>query len=601
MAQLIATGPMAQTLRTPLATVEEGRSLTIGRRGWAVPWEDHLSANHAVVEPLGGGRIRVRQSETASNPVFFRGRPADAFDMVAGEHFVIGQTTFTLLLRDGVAHSDGRPADPRRLTPSSPAAGELTEFTFEPERLRRIAFRDASSRIELLSRLPELIEGSGNADQLATGVGTLLGRGCESARLVSVIDLQTRPAAVLHQTDRGGGLDHGGEPAVLSSTLIQRAVDSGGSVLHLRDASPTEPSHTLVGEIDWAFCVPLAGDPTERWGFYVAGHSADLGESAAKLRTALADDVKFAELVGSMVTSLLRSQRLARRQSSMRGFFAPAVMRAIARDAADGDPQKALAPRAVPLAVMFCDLRGFSAASEAAADRLLELLRQTSDALGIMTGHIHRTGGVIGDFHGDAAMGFWGWPVDQPLGASIVSAMDAAAGIRDDYASGQTAFRCGIGLASGTVVAGRIGTADQVKVTAFGPVVNLAARLEALTKTFGAEIIIDDATATAIDLADSAGGRLRCLGRVQVAGFSQPQRVHQYLPSDGQSSTPQELGDYETAWQLMVEGDWESAYRTLHALPAEDRPKDVLMRLILQHNRRPPPDWQGVLKLDSVK
>ncbi len=602
MAQLIATGPVGQTQRATLPPVEDGRTLAIGRRDWPLPWERFLSAAHATVQPLPGGRARVRRAEGVTNPLFFRGRPASKFDMVAGEHFVIGQTTFTLTLGDGSPVVPPPVGEPHR---SGSAAGELTEFAFAPERLRKAAFRDASSRIELLSRLPDLIEGSGDAEQLVARVGSLLARGCETAQSVCVLDLQTRPAAVLHQSNRGGG------GAAISETLVGRATLGGESILHIRGGNGPgageSGDYTLVAETDWAFCVPMAGDESDRWGFYVAGRAVDLGGTPEAIRLELADDVKFAELVASLVTGLLRSQRLARRQSSMRGFFAPAVMRAIAKDAAGGDPEAVLQPRAVPLAVMFCDLRGFSAASEAAADRLLELLSQTSDALGIMTGHIHRTGGVIGDFHGDAAMGFWGWPIapgDDPssaLNQSVASAIAAASAIRDDYAAGQTAFRCGIGIASGDAVAGRIGTADQVKVTAFGPVVNLASRLEGLTKTFGVEVIIDGATAQLARSNASGshlpGGRIRHLARVRVAGMTAPVDIHQWVVPGTGSLGDEQILVYEQAWAAVASGDWETAYKGLHELPFNDRPKDVLMRLILQHDRRPPADWDGTLRL----
>ena len=65
------------------------------------------------------------------------------------------------------------------------------------------------------------------------------------------------------------------------------------------------------------------------------------------------------------------------------------------------------------MTVLFCDLRGFSRESERSADDLFGLLERVSRALGVMTHHILEEGGVIGDFHGDAAMGFWGWPIAQ--------------------------------------------------------------------------------------------------------------------------------------------------------------------------------------------
>ena len=64
--------------------------------------------------------------------------------------------------------------------------------------------------------------------------------------------------------------------------------------------------------------------------------------------------------------------------------------------------------------MLFCDLRGFSRRSERDADDLLGLLNRVSRALGVMTHYILEEGGVVGDFHGDAAMGFWGWPIEQP-------------------------------------------------------------------------------------------------------------------------------------------------------------------------------------------
>ena len=121
----------------------------------------------------------------------------------------------------------------------------------------------------------------------------------------------------------------------------------------------------------------------------------------------LEDDVKFAELVGTTIANLRQTLRLERRQSEMRHFFAPIVMNALAGRTTD----EVLAPRA-DLSVMFCDLRGFTRRSEPSTD-LLALLRSVSDALGTMTKYILETGGVIGDFHGDSAMGFWGWPLKQ--------------------------------------------------------------------------------------------------------------------------------------------------------------------------------------------
>jgi len=162
----------------------------------------------------------------------------------------------------------------------------------------------------------------------------------------------------------------------------------------------------------------------------------------------------------------------------------------------DSDPTL-LAPRESNVTVMFCDLRGFSRQAETSRNDLAGLLDRVSQALGVMTRHISEYGGVIGDFQGDAAMGFWGWPVaadDDPL-----RACRAALAIRAEFAEAARTpghpladFRMGIGLARGTAVAGRIGTGEHFVFTAFGPVVNLASRLEGMTKQLHAPIIIDE-------------------------------------------------------------------------------------------------------------
>ncbi len=361
---------------------------------------------------------------------------------------------------------------------------------------------------------------------------------------------------------------------------------------------------TASEDVDWAFCVPLRSEACPGWALYVTGQSiselgADFGKSLHAAPDELQDDVKFAELVGTTIANLRQSRRLERRQAAMRHFFAPVVMDALARL----DTDEVLEPRIAELSVMFCDLRGFSLRSERDADHLLELLGCVSEALGVMTRHILDTGGVIGDFHGDAAMGFWGWPLKQP--DSALRAAAAAMRIRLDNrkAAAGDGFRCGIGIATGRAVAGRIGTVDQVKVTAFGPVVNLASRLEGITKAFGSTVILDEATANAISAADASPHRVRRLARVRPAGIDRTVEIFELLAAhsdEEHSLSDQQIAEYERSLDALIRGDWDEAYERLHALPAWDRPKDALLSTILRHNRIPPDRWNGVLELPKM-
>jgi len=405
-----------------------------------------------------------------------------------------------------------------------------------------------------------------------------------------------------------------------SGQLIQKAITTKQSILHLWQHSggpssgPVSDSvpganYTQSENIDWAFCVPLPQGDTRDWTIYVAGNFDDsVRQTASSPESAMADelqdDLKFTELLATTLGSLRLNRLLHQRQQSLRPFFSPVVLNALAQR----DPEQVLEPREADVSVLFCDLRGFSKRSEESAENLLELLKRVSVALGVTTSQVLRMGGVVGDFHGDAAMGFWGWPIGDPH-TSVTNACLAALAIRAEFesASQQTNhalqdFRVGIGIASGKAVAGRIGTTDQVKVTVFGPVVNLASRLEGLTKYVHAPIVIDEATAKlAKQHLNEKQIRTRRLAQVLPAGLTQPVWIHELLPPEGPDSplSQRDLDVFEQAVVCFQAGKWNDAFRLLHQVPADDEVKDFLTVYIASHSRAAPPDWNGVIRMQS--
>ncbi len=620
-----------------------GAAITIGRgqAAWQVPWDDRISRQHVVLTPQRDGSLWVSKLAAARNPVFFRGLKQDSFRLQPGEHFVIGHTSFTLSVRPEVS-------DARR-------AADVTEHLFNVTELRGRHFRDAASRIEALGRLPDIIGGSTSDDELLVRVVSLLMQSIPSASAVAVIDAgdQSESPRMLHYDHRIAD-SQGPQP---SSQLARQAVATRQSVLHLwgsdgSDAAAdrvisdlTDDSTQRVSQgdtndggnaraarrgggeftasegVDWAFCVPLPTESCAGWVIYVTGQwlaKLDRGHDHSPQAASddLQDDVKFTELVGTTLGNLRQSRLLQQQQLSMQRFFAPVVMEALA----GRDPEEVLRPRETDVSVIFCDLRGFSSQSEECRDQLLELLQRVSEALGVMTGEILRHGGVVGDFHGDAAMGFWGWPLDQDDAPG--RAAEAALVIRDAFygrgilaqleppvpaaarqgkrPGGRFGFRCGIGIATGRAVAGRIGTIDQVKVTAFGPVVNLASRLEGMTKVLGGDVLLDERTALWVrDHVSPDRARVRRLARVRPAGFSAAIDVYQLLRPAGtvDAPTPDDLIAYEAALDAMVAGEWEEAMECLHRVSATDRAKDFLTATILRHGRVPPANWDGVIDI----
>lgn len=617
----LAAAPAVGPAGVPVGEVE----VVVGRVGtgvWETPWDDRISRRHVTLTLAEDGSVRVRKVESARNPVFYRGQRQDAFRLHPGEHFVIGHTTFTLAVRPEACEA----ARPR----------ELTEHRYEAAELHGRVFRDGPSRIEALSRLPEIIRGSTSDEELLVRVVSLLLHSIPAASAVAVLDfgseqagppLPPRSPRVLHYDHRIAD-QQGPRP---SAGLARQVLASRQSVLHLwdhrsndsepklldqgRDAESGAPSDYTASEgIDWAYCVPLPTDSCAGWVIYVTGPllaTFDSGRGTSR-QTAVddfRDDIKYTELVGSTLAHLRMARQAEQQQIGLRRFFGPVVMEALAGN----DPEQVLRPRTAELAVIFCDLRGFSLQSERSQEQLLEWLARVSDAMGVMTGEILRHGGVIGDFHGDSAMGFWGWPLDQSdaIGRACRAALRIREQFYDSAGSPRFGFRCGIGIASGQAVAGRIGTRDQVKVTAFGPIVNLASRLEGMTKTLAVDILVDEASAAWVrQHVPSTQMRLRRLAKLRPEGFSAGVLVHQLLGGNeplgrtvaeagGEWSDQAELA-FQAALDRFLSGDWAEAWQRLKPLPQGDQPTELLLEFMRRHDRTPPPGWDGVIDIGKT-
>lgn len=349
------------------------------------------------------------------------------------------------------------------------------------------------------------------------------------------------------------------------------------------------------------------------WAVYVAGRNeaefAAAGSNAGTPGTGqvgandLRGDLKFTELVASTFSALRQVQLLQRRQATLSQFFAPAVFQAFGSER----PEVVLQPRETEVTVLFCDLRGFSLHSERMAGNLLGLLERVSTALGVMTHEILDHGGVLGDFQGDAAMGFWGWPLAQA--DKVPRACRAALAISERFqqaaheAVGSLAdFRVGIGMATGRAVAGRIGTEDQVKVTVFGPVVNLASRLEGMTKICRAPILLDGPTAEVVAQHMPAGAaRLRRVAAMIPYGMQTRVDVHELLPPTGSSESPtdDELRRYAQGLASFESGKWGTALEALGPLRARDGAAAFLASTIVNLGMDAPPGFDGVIALGS--
>ena len=205
-------------------------------------------------------------------------------------------------------------------------------------------------------------------------------------------------------------------------------------------------------------------------------------------------------------------------------------------------------------------------------------------------------------------MGFWGWPAAQHdsskraclAALSIRTAFEQAA---DDPTHPLRDFHVGIGIASGPAVAGKLGSADQVKVTAFGPVVNLAARLETMTKAVGANILIDETTLAAVGQQPSDGSemRFRQVAQVQPFGFQNALQATELLPSLAEDDrlSDDDLAAYEQARNQFQQGAWEEAQKLLGKVSDQDPVKLFLLDYLKKQGPTAPSEWNGTIVMET--
>jgi adenylate cyclase len=194
------------------------------------------------------------------------------------------------------------------------------------------------------------------------------------------------------------------------------------------------------------------------------------------------------------------------------------------------------------LTILFSDIRGFTTLSEKLTpDEVVALL---NPYLEVMTNVVHQHGGTVDKYEGDAIVAFFGEPV--PYADHAVRAARAAVGMRTALtglkerwqAEGilPERFEIGIGLNTGDVFVGLLGSAQRINYTVIGDTANLAARLQDLTKVYAWPIIISESTANAIkDEFD-----VEFIEAAMVKGKSEPVKIYKVLGVKGERISPME-------------------------------------------------------------
>jgi len=257
----------------------------------------------------------------------------------------------------------------------------------------------------------------------------------------------------------------------------------------------------------------------------------------------------------------------------------------------------------VPVTILFSDLIGFTTLAEKADPEAL--VTQLNEYLSRMTSVIFSNGGTLDKFIGDAIMAVWGNVRSPGTSQDAKSCARAALGMRRELSQlnqiwreqGRMGLGMGIGVNHGEVIVGNIGSQDRMDPTVIGDAVNLASRLEGLTRIYGVDMLVGASVAELVR--DEVF--LRSVARVQVKGKTKPVDVFTFVAARGEETDTEFLKwleTYEEALEKFRTRDFTDA-KILFSRFLEFYPDDLLAKMYLQRAleyEQAPPDeaWEAV-------
>jgi adenylate cyclase len=256
------------------------------------------------------------------------------------------------------------------------------------------------------------------------------------------------------------------------------------------------------------------------------------------------------------------------------------------------------------MTVLFSDVRNFTTISEGLEPK--QLAQMMNEYMTPMTGIIYETRGTVDKYIGDAIMAFWGAPMQDPDHArhAIIAALNMQRELellRPQFmARGWPEIRIGIGINSGEMRVGNMGSRFRMAYTALGDAVNLGARLEGITKEYGVGIVVGENTKNALD--DIC---FKELDLVRVKGKNKPIAIFQPFGKneDIDDATRAEIELFHEFLPKYRSKEWESAGHLLDELRRLS-PEARLYALYADrieyfHHNPPPADWDGVFIFTS--
>lgn len=256
------------------------------------------------------------------------------------------------------------------------------------------------------------------------------------------------------------------------------------------------------------------------------------------------------------------------------------------------------------MTVLFSDVRNFTTISEGMLPK--ELTKLMNEYMTPMTYVIQKHRGTIDKYIGDAIMAFWGAPLrdDEHARNAVLAALEMQATIgklRPQFIEkGWPEIRIGVGVNTGVMRVGNMGSEFRMAYTVMGDAVNLGSRLEGITKQYGVEIIVGEKTRRTI-----SDILFRELDRVRVKGKDKPVIIYEPIGLEAQidETVKEELVLFNVALNLYRDMSWDAAEQQLLELQKTYADKYIyqlyLERICYLRKEPPSPGWDGVFKFTT--
>jgi adenylate cyclase len=282
-------------------------------------------------------------------------------------------------------------------------------------------------------------------------------------------------------------------------------------------------------------------------------------------------------------------------ESAFSRYVSTSVVRSILKD-----PSKLrLGGEKRRMSVLFSDVRGFTTISEKLTPEALVDVMNTY--LTRMTDIVFENDGVLDKYIGDAVMAFWNAPFDQKDHAlrAVKTALTMQKALRhmneDNVFGNDLALQIGVGINTGEMIVGNMGSETRFDYTVIGDAVNLASRMEGITKEYGVGILITEATRS--ELRDEV--ITRRIDKVAVKGKKEPVTLYEVigLPIETGERMQNIAKEFEAALDAYFAQDFQAAISRAEAIlvrePADGPSKTLIERSKLWMTNPPPPGWDG--------